>query len=292
MKASTVEVLDRINRDFYRERASEFSRTRKRPWTGWRKLFGLADSSLRSPRVSILDLGCGNGRLLPELVRAFGTEISYLGLDRSVPLVGEARRTLEGSLTARAHLAAADLLREPLAELALHARFDLILAFGLLRAPPGDFGRVGFWGFRSGSSASCSAFEAGLSPGTPNPLARVWIPATSSPAIISSAGATPAPCATAITPGLPRPQSWSARSVCERSRASLRTVSRAASTSITCCAGPLRKSAGRTHVEVRASRLSAMRGPPASSSCLKNTKHSLQPCSPMVSSQARRALAE
>ncbi len=136
MKASTVEVLDRINRDFYRERASEFSRTRKRPWTGWRKLFGLADSSLRSPRVSILDLGCGNGRLLPELVRAFGTEISYLGLDRSVPLVGEARRTLEGSLTARAHLAAADLLREPLAELALHARFDLILAFGLLHHVP------------------------------------------------------------------------------------------------------------------------------------------------------------
>lgn len=148
MKASTVEVLDRINRDFYRELASEFSETRKRPWPGWKRLFDLAKQSLgrmvgeRSAserdqaRLSILDLGCGNGRLLPELDGAFGGGVSYLGLDASVPLLALAARTSGTTGASPVSFVASDLVGEPLAELESGPRFDLILAFGFLHHVP------------------------------------------------------------------------------------------------------------------------------------------------------------
>ncbi|MFQ5526424.1 MAG: class I SAM-dependent methyltransferase [Thermoanaerobaculia bacterium] len=152
MKASTVGTLDRINRDFYRSNAAEFSRTRKRPWPGWKILFERVESSSRErldpARVSILDLGCGNGRVLPTLSEAFGDRFSYLGLDSSLPLLVEGGRTSAAGVEA-ARFGAANLGAE-LRAVRGDRRFDLILAFGLLHHVPSHERRAGLLGNAQG----------------------------------------------------------------------------------------------------------------------------------------------
>ncbi|MCP4203997.1 MAG: class I SAM-dependent methyltransferase [bacterium] len=142
MKASTVAALERINREFYRRRAAEFSDTRSRPWPGWQRVLELVRRNLDSQRISILDLGCGNGRLLPELGRALGgdkQEVSYLGVDVSAPLLAIAARAGQADRAAALRvprLVAADLVARPLAELEPAASFDLIFNFGLMHHVP------------------------------------------------------------------------------------------------------------------------------------------------------------
>lgn len=139
MKASTVAALERINRDFYRQRASEFSDTRKQPWPGWQRVLELARRNLGTHRISILDLGCGNGRLLGELGRVLGganVEISYLGIDVSLPLLALAAGAAHSAGLPASRLMAADLVQRPLAELESATGFDLILNFGLMHHLP------------------------------------------------------------------------------------------------------------------------------------------------------------
>lgn len=166
MQASTVAILDRINRDFYRDRAAEFSATRGRPWSGWDRLLDLVAERSERPSNStgsaILDLGCGNGRLLPRLMAKLGSEISYLGVDLSSPLLAQAASRGEAI---EAAFVAADVVADPLAALGARARFDLVTAFGLLhhvagldrrrkvlleaarRLRPGGWLAVSFWQF-------------------------------------------------------------------------------------------------------------------------------------------------
>jgi len=139
MKASTVAALERINQAFYSRRASEFSDTRKQPWPGWRRVLELARDYLKGSRISVLDLGCGNGRFFDELGPALGSpkvEISYLGIDASWPLLTLAARTVAAGGWSTSRLVVADLVHRPLAELEAATRFDLIVNFGLMHHVP------------------------------------------------------------------------------------------------------------------------------------------------------------
>lgn len=170
MKASTVAALERINRIFYERLAVEFSATRTQPWPGWQRVFELVAARRSGQRLSILDLGCGNGRLLQPLESFFGNEIHYLGVDSSVPLLAAARgaSTREGEgegSTSRPRWVAVNLVDEPLEEIHKSGRFDLIVAFGLMhhlpslalrrrlvasavdRLRPGGLLAVSFWQF-------------------------------------------------------------------------------------------------------------------------------------------------
>jgi len=133
MKASTVAALERINRSFYAQWATEFSATRTKPWPGWDRVFEIVKQHLGSEGFSILDLGCGNSRLLEPLESFFGSRILYRGVDASVPLLALARSASE---RCRPALHAANLVDEPLSEIAPAERFDLIVAFGLMHHLP------------------------------------------------------------------------------------------------------------------------------------------------------------
>jgi len=139
MKASTVAALERINRDFYTRRAAEFSDTRKQPWPGWQRVLAIAREHIDTRRISILDLGCGNGRFRAELASAFGSagaDIVYLGIDASLPLLALARSGASPECPFETRLIAGDLVRRPLDELGTSARFDLILNFGVMHHVP------------------------------------------------------------------------------------------------------------------------------------------------------------
>ncbi len=85
MNPTICDVLIALNRDFYAGFADAFARTRR----SWPPGFMHILPYLR-PAANVLDLGCGNGRLLAFLV-AEGWTGDYLGLDSSSGLLAEAQ---------------------------------------------------------------------------------------------------------------------------------------------------------------------------------------------------------
>lgn len=134
MNDETVAALNEINRRFYRERASEFSVTRERPWAGWKELLDRL-SLPAEPRV--LDVGCGNGRFARFLLSRLRGPFAYVGIDQSSLALEEARHRL----AARAGLRFFEHdFVESVAPLppALDAEsFDLIALFGVVHHLPG-----------------------------------------------------------------------------------------------------------------------------------------------------------
>lgn len=84
-----INRLNTINRDFYRTTAANFDKSRGSAWPGWDKLL----PHLSLP-MSVLDVGCGNGRLGVFLHDKFGTDVLYHGVDNSPELLAAARAAL------------------------------------------------------------------------------------------------------------------------------------------------------------------------------------------------------
>ncbi|REJ85424.1 MAG: class I SAM-dependent methyltransferase [Acidobacteria bacterium] len=141
--------LDALNERFYRRHAASFSRTRQRAWPGWSTVLTLASerlAALPGEGVRLLDVACGNARLLDALPApaAGGARWTYVGVERSLPLLAAARRRIgelgQPTPTEPRHaLLAADLLRADEWPLVAGERrcFDLVVAFGLLHHVPG-----------------------------------------------------------------------------------------------------------------------------------------------------------
>jgi SAM-dependent methyltransferase len=87
MNRHTAERLLSINREFYSRFGDSFSATRQRLQPGVKKIL----ATIREDD-SVLDLGCGNGHFLRELIRR-GHKAPLLGLDFSLPLLREAGST-------------------------------------------------------------------------------------------------------------------------------------------------------------------------------------------------------
>ena len=89
-KQTQKKLLELVRRN-YEEIAADFDLTRKKYL--WPELLKLTEQAKDGDRV--LDVGCGNGRL----VRAFGEKkISYWGVDSSEKLVEAARKNLDSRL--------------------------------------------------------------------------------------------------------------------------------------------------------------------------------------------------
>ena len=84
MDSGIAARLIELNRDFYTRFGDSFSATRHRIQPGVRRVL----ATLKGDE-DILDLGCGNGELARELAKR-SHHGSYLGLDFSLPLLGEA----------------------------------------------------------------------------------------------------------------------------------------------------------------------------------------------------------
>ena len=129
MDSETAARLIELNREFYTHFGNSFSATRHRIQPGVRRVL----ESLQGDE-SILDLGCGNGGLIRELVRR-GHRGSYLGVDFSVPLLREAE---EQPPPFSARFLRADLTQLPeLSEQLLVAGgWSIVTAFAVLHHIP------------------------------------------------------------------------------------------------------------------------------------------------------------
>lgn len=136
MGPETAAALHRINLGFYERHAEHFSATRAAPWPGWRRVAALVEAgrSAESEVPSVLDLGCGNGRLAAFLDERWPGGFGYLGVDASAALLSLAAARQR---RADCRFLRRDLLLEGLPSDPPGAPFDLIAVFGLMHHLPG-----------------------------------------------------------------------------------------------------------------------------------------------------------
>lgn len=86
MTPETQAKLLALNRDFYRQMAAPFAKTRTRPQPGYQRLL----TELPQPCGSLLDVGCGDGRFGRYLLAHHAIR-EYTGVDFSPELVATAQ---------------------------------------------------------------------------------------------------------------------------------------------------------------------------------------------------------
>ena len=123
-KRTTKELLNIVHNN-YEEISDKFSHTRKYISQPWQELKNITDSI--KDGESIMDVGCGNGRLL-ELVGE--KRVSYIGVDSSAKLLEEARNNYLGHRFINGDILELGAISE--------MDFDYVFAIALLHHLPGE----------------------------------------------------------------------------------------------------------------------------------------------------------
>jgi len=139
MDDAAIRRLMQINRDFYRTVGEEFDRTRGAPWPGWLTLWAHLPVPAPPGEFSVLDAGCGNGRLGVFLAErlAEGVALRYHGLDTDGALLDRAAEALAGRAVALT-LERRDIIARPPDA----GQYDLVALFGVLHHVPGRATRL------------------------------------------------------------------------------------------------------------------------------------------------------
>ncbi|MFN8530993.1 MAG: class I SAM-dependent methyltransferase [Anaerolineae bacterium] len=136
MKSSTVHRLNAINRAFYAACAVDFDVTRAGAWRGWGELLPSlhipAEVSEPHP-YTVLDVGCGNGRLGVFLAKRLQVPIHYHGLDNSETLLNAAHTALSKVPNLSFSLDLRDVVETPPDA----GAYNLVAAMGILHHIPG-----------------------------------------------------------------------------------------------------------------------------------------------------------
>jgi len=126
--------LNAYNHSFYQQTADDFDATRQRAWAGWLRLLPLLDSV-----HTVLDVGCGNGRLAHFLAEHLPQPLAYHGVDLSTALLKHARESLAGVDGLRFTLEARDIVQNP----PDNGAYDLVALMAVLHHMPGRAQREG-----------------------------------------------------------------------------------------------------------------------------------------------------
>jgi SAM-dependent methyltransferase len=143
MDDAAIHALNEINRRFYETVAADFDATRQQAWQGWERVaeFIEAASKPASTQLSMLDVGCGNGRFGVFLAERLGKErLRYVGIDSSTALLDRARQVFAVRSGIDAHFERRDLIEQSLD--ASFGQFDLVVLFGVLHHIPGATRRL------------------------------------------------------------------------------------------------------------------------------------------------------
>lgn len=139
MDDATIHMLNDINRHFYASVADEFDVTRAKAWRGWRDILPHMPPPAGRP-LTVLDVGCGNGRFGAYLVERLHRPIDYHGIDNSTALLAHAADSLRALPDLTVTLENRDVILHPPTE----NTYDLVVAFGLIHHVPGLHNRHTF----------------------------------------------------------------------------------------------------------------------------------------------------
>ncbi len=132
MNNATIKRLNDINRAFYRITAKAFDQSRSQPWPGWETLLPHLH-----PPLSVLDVGCGNGRFGAFLAEHLSADIAYTGVDNNPALLERARAAVTVSSV---QFEQRDIVEHPLDT----GTYDLVALFGVIHHIPGSAQRQDF----------------------------------------------------------------------------------------------------------------------------------------------------
>jgi tRNA (uracil-5-)-methyltransferase TRM9 len=135
MDKDTMQRVNAINREFYKTTAPEFDQTRGKAWAGWVKL-----SEYLTAPLSVLDVGCGNGRFGVFLAETFSEPITYHGIDNNHALLDYARTALTPIPNITATLTEQDIITQPPDS----GTYNLVVLFGVIHHIPGAANRQAF----------------------------------------------------------------------------------------------------------------------------------------------------
>ena len=140
MDSQTADTLLALNRRFYRTWAESFHRSRSHPWRGWTRLLQHLPPE---QRLTVLDVGCGNGRLALFL-RDAGLAFEYLGLDESEELLRHAREQIPTDRRRQPdfQFQRFELFHDQDLSARVGRRFHFIGLFGVLHHLPGESRRL------------------------------------------------------------------------------------------------------------------------------------------------------
>ncbi len=127
MRKYLIRILNQLNQDFYNQIGTDFSATRNFAWTGWEKF---PKYLKQKNNLKILDLACGNGRLIDFLEKNLPNNFSYLGLDNSRTLLEIAKNKFPKYQFNYFDLINNFLINQKII-LNTQEKFDLITVFGL-----------------------------------------------------------------------------------------------------------------------------------------------------------------
>ncbi len=131
--------LYNINSDFYESLASEFDASRRSYWKTWYKLLPYFQIP-KSQNVSVLDIGCGNGRFGCFLTGSLDSDmaLTYVGVDANPELLKSARSQCPGGTFNRVALypGVQDLFQDNPLQFLSPRNFDFVVLFGLLHHIP------------------------------------------------------------------------------------------------------------------------------------------------------------
>lgn len=133
MKAQTIQQLNEMNKVFYQTVGSDFDSTRQQPWEGWRRVAEIIHNNFKDKsEISILDIGCGNGRFGEYLNRQIKSKtLNYVGIDSDQFLLDQAKE----KEIPTSQFIQADIIADDLASM-LTKKFDVIVLFGIIHHLP------------------------------------------------------------------------------------------------------------------------------------------------------------
>jgi tRNA (uracil-5-)-methyltransferase TRM9 len=138
MNAQTRAILAEVNRAFYSRFAGDFAATRQSWPPGFQSILPYL-----APAFNVLDLGCGNGRLL-RFLAATGWRGRYIGLDSSAGLLAIAEAQARDLPDVQVELREADLLQSDWTDQVTGLQPEAATALAVLHHVPGRSVRARF----------------------------------------------------------------------------------------------------------------------------------------------------
>jgi len=136
MKPSVQQRLLELNRTFYAQVATDFDQTRAGLPLGWQQLASFLPPGTPEKPLTVLDVGCGNGRFARFLTEQ-GVYARYVGVDADAALLTFAAQHNAAAVNLAAQFIQADLAQPDWVSSLAGERFDLVACFAVLHHLPG-----------------------------------------------------------------------------------------------------------------------------------------------------------